>query len=59
MNRFGGEGTSYKTIAIEETSTLYTLAQAILQAFHFDFDHLFEFYDNVYNWTNSGEQYDF
>lgn len=60
MNRYGeAGGNPYRTITIEETSALYTLAQIILQAFHFDSDHLFGFYDNVYNWTNSHEQYDF
>lgn len=55
---YNGEGPS-RTIAILGEATLYTLAQAILQAFHFDFDHLFGFYDNVYNWADSEEQYDF
>ncbi|KYK37146.1 MAG: hypothetical protein AYK19_07315 [Theionarchaea archaeon DG-70-1] len=55
---YGEEGPS-RTIAILGESTLYTLARAILQAFHFDFDHLFGFYDNVHDWTDSEEQYNF
>ena len=46
-----------RTIAIRGKSTLYTFAMAILRAFSFDADHLFGFYNNLKNWTKSGEEY--
>lgn len=48
-----------RTIAILGKSTLYTLASTILRAFNFDSDHLFGFYDNVDDWTDSDERYEF
>lgn len=47
-----------RVIAILPTSSLYTLARTILQAFNFDSDHLFGFYDNVH-WTHSEKVYEF
>ena len=43
----------YRDIEIESTKSLYDLAAAIVQAFDFDFDHAFGFYDtsdkNIFN----------
>jgi hypothetical protein len=37
----------YRDIEIDGASSLYVLAQAITQAFDFDFDHAFGFYDKL------------
>ena len=54
-----GRKPSSRTLALLESSTLYTLARTILKAFNFDSDHLFGFYNNVYDWTNSEEVFEF
>lgn len=48
----------YRTIALLGNSTLYKLAQAITEAFDFNFDHMFGFYDNLENWASSKEVYE-
>jgi hypothetical protein len=37
----------YRDIEIASTSSLYTLAQAIVRSFDFDFDHAFGFYNTL------------
>ena len=37
----------YRDIEIASTSSLYTLAQAIVRSFDFDFDHAFGFYSKL------------
>jgi hypothetical protein len=37
----------YRAIEIDGASSLYALAQAITQAFDFDFDHAFGFYEKL------------
>lgn len=51
-------GTPYRTLAILERSTLYSLAEAIVNSFDFDFDHAFGFYDNIKRWIESEEGYE-
>lgn len=51
-------GMPYRTLAIREGSTLYSLAEAIVDSFDFDFDHAFGFYDNIKRWTESREGYE-
>jgi hypothetical protein len=38
-----------RTIAVDVQTDLYTLAEVIVQAFDFDFDHAFGFFDNLNN----------
>ena len=38
------DGATYRDIEIEASKSLYTLAEAIVSAFGFDFDHAFGFY---------------
>lgn len=39
-----GESSIYRDIEIDPSKSLYTLAEAIVEAFGFDFDHCFGFY---------------
>lgn len=49
-DRFGNiEGNPSRTIAIGRNKNLYSLAEAIIQAFEFNLDHCFGFYDNLKN----------
>ena len=48
----------YRVLAILEGSTLYSLAESIVESFDFDFDHAFGFYDNLENSTHSKEGYE-
>jgi len=43
---------------VPEGFTLYSLAETIVDAFNFYFDHCFGFYDNTKRWTNSIECYE-
>ena len=43
----------YRIVAIPGEFTLYELAESITDAFDFDFDHAFGFYDNIKSWTDS------
>jgi len=51
-------GRPYRVIAVPEESTLYSLAEEIVVAFDFYFDHCFGFYDNIKRWTESNECYE-
>lgn len=51
-------GMPYRTIAIPPERSLYDLAEAITDAFGFDFDHAFGFYNNLKNPYNSSESYE-
>ena len=51
-------GMPYRTLAVPEEFTLYSLAEAIVDSFNFDFDHAFGFYDNIKRWTVSDEGYE-
>jgi len=51
-------GMPYRILAIPEGFTLYDLAESITDAFDFDFDHTFGFYDNIKSWTDSVERYE-
>ncbi len=48
----------HRVLAIPEDSTLYSLAESIVESFDFDFDHAFGFYDNVKNSTDLKEGYE-
>ena len=48
----------FRIFAIKGEARLYTLAKTILKYFNFDFDHLFGFYSNLKEWTNSQERYE-
>lgn len=48
----------YRIVAIPGEFTLYELAESITDAFDFDFDHAFGFYDNIKSWTDSVERYE-
>ena len=41
------EARIYRDIEVAETSTLYSLAEAIVASFDFDFDHAFGFYSKL------------
>jgi len=51
-------GMPYRILAVPEGSTLYNLAEVIVDSFDFDFDHCFGFYDNIKRWTESTEGYE-
>jgi hypothetical protein len=51
-------GMPYRILTIPEGFTLYELAESITDAFDFDFDHSFGFYDNIKSWTDSVERYE-
>jgi hypothetical protein len=52
------KGEIYLILTIPEGFTLYELAESITDAFDFDFDHSFGFYDNIKSWTDSVERYE-
>jgi hypothetical protein len=51
-------GQPYRILALPEELSLYRLAEAIVAAFDFDFDHAFGFYDNIRSWIDSEECYE-
>lgn len=51
-------GQPYRVLAIPEEFTLYSLAEAIVESFDFNFDHCFGFYNNIKRWTDSDEGYE-
>jgi len=51
-------GQPFRVLAIPEDFTLYSLAEAIVDGFNFDFDHPFGFYDNIKRWPHSNEGYE-
>jgi hypothetical protein len=51
-------GMPYRVIAIPPERSLYDLAEAITDAFGFDFDHAFGFYNNLKNPFDSSEIYE-
>ena len=51
-------GMPYRILAIPGECTLYELAGSVINAFDFDFDHAFGFYDNIKSWTDSVERYE-
>ncbi|CAM4446989.1 calcium-binding protein [Paenibacillus typhae] len=58
-DRSGGvRGRPSRTIAIAAGASLYNLAEATIEAFDFDLDHAFGFYDNIKNWARSEEGYE-
>lgn len=48
----------YRTIEVSDDMKLYDFAKAITDAFAFDFDHCFGFYDNIKNNYKSEEFYE-
>ena len=48
----------FRVLAIPGDFTLYSLAEAIVDGFNFDFDHCFGFYDNIKRWSHSNEGYE-
>ena len=52
------KGTPHRTLAIPGGFTLYGFAEEIIDAFGFDFDHCFGFFDNLKMWTKSIECYE-
>lgn len=51
-------GKPYRIIGVPSDSTLYDFAEAINDAFDFDFDHCFGFYDDLKNYFRSSEGYE-
>ena len=51
-------GFPYRVLAVDESSTLYSLAQAIIDSFDFEFDHPFGFYNNLTRYYNSTVSYE-
>lgn len=51
-------GQPYRILALPEELSLYRLAEAIVEAYDFDFDHAFGFYDNIRSWIDSEECYE-
>jgi hypothetical protein len=54
----GAKKRPYRTLSVPAQTTLYNLAESIVGAFGFDFDHPFGFYDNMKDWTRSRECYE-
>ncbi|OMF89410.1 hypothetical protein [Paenibacillus sp. FSL R7-0273] len=54
----GVRGRPYRTIAVAAGASLYDLAEAAIEAFDFDLDHAFGFYDNITDWTRAEEGYE-
>lgn len=63
MSLRGGQGESFpanyctRTIDIKGSSSLEKLARTIIDAYNFDFDHAFGFFDNLNNPYRSNESY--
>ncbi|KHL93260.1 hypothetical protein QW71_24315 [Paenibacillus sp. IHB B 3415] len=51
-------GRPFRNIAIAAEDSLYDLAEISIEAFDFDLDHAFGFYDNIKNWTRSEKGYE-
>jgi hypothetical protein len=54
----GVRGRPYRTLLVPANASLYRLAEAITDAFEFDFDHAFGFYDNLKNPYRAREGYE-
>ncbi|WP_052380660.1 IS1096 element passenger TnpR family protein [Paenibacillus camerounensis] len=54
----GVRGRPSRKIAVAAKASLYDLAEAAIEAFDFDLDHAFGFYDNIINWTRAEEGYE-
>ena len=48
----------WRSIAALGGQSLYNFAESIVDAFGFDFDHCFGFFDNLKDWTKSKERYE-
>ncbi len=54
-----GDDPIYRDIEIPENQSLYNLAEAIVAAFDFDFDHAFGFYSDLdYDYYDSSVRYE-
>lgn len=51
-------GKPYRVLAIPERLSLHDLAESLVEAFGFDFDHCFGFYDNLKSWVDTKECYE-
>lgn len=47
-----------REIEIRSDGSLYELAEAIVGAYDFDFDHCFGFFDRIDNWLSSEKKYE-
>jgi len=48
----------WRDIAILDSQNLYDFAESIVNAFGFDFDHCFGFFDNLKRWTEAENKYE-
>lgn len=53
-----GKPSSYRIIALDKNTSLYTFAEVILENFNFNCDHCFGFYDNTDDWFDSKDFYE-
>ncbi|MDO8733832.1 MAG: hypothetical protein Q7K21_01570 [Elusimicrobiota bacterium] len=53
-----GDSSVFRELALLETQTLYSFAEAIIDSFDFDLDHCFGFFNNVKNWYRAERQYE-
>ncbi|MBP6739152.1 MAG: hypothetical protein KA146_04140 [Leptospiraceae bacterium] len=51
------EEETYRILSIPNSYTLSKFAEAILDSFDFELDHMYGFYDNLKNWARSNESY--
>lgn len=51
-------GEVYRDVAILDSFSLYDFAESIVDAFGFNFDHSFGFFNNLENWVKSTEKYE-
>ncbi len=53
-----GESSITRELALAENQTLYTLAEAIVDSFDFDFDHCFGFFNSFEKWFQAERAYE-
>ena len=51
------EEETYRILSIPNSYTLSKFAEAILDSFDFELDHMYGFYDKLKNWARSNESY--
>lgn len=51
------KGNPYRVISIPNDFTLDKLAEAIIESFDFELDHMYGFYDNIKKWSESTESF--
>jgi hypothetical protein len=53
-----GDSSIARELAMAENQTLYTMAEAIVDSFDFDFDHCFGFFNSIEKWFRAERAYE-